>query len=413
MEKIKLGNKSFNKIFDVYFLGSLLFLVLVGVYSVYSNNLNAETLDNFNKHLTYVFWGIILMFFISFVPEDKIQILTLPSYFFSIILLIIVLFFADPTYGTKGWIKIGGFSIQPSEFAKLALILTSAFFISIPGVSLNNVRGFGILSIIFLIPIFLIILQPDFGTAIVIIAIFWGFLFWTGFKLNILLTLLGIPLLTLFYLKGIVEFVLVSILFSAILIFANKRNYSKTIIIISISIVFAISSKELIQHLPAHQQKRIHTFIDPAFEPDRASYNLIQSLLAVGSGGFFGKGPFSGTQTQLQYVYAQSSDFVFSIPSEEFGFIGSTLIIIAFFILIRRTIKIGLESISPFLRYSVLGYSVMLIFHFIENVGMTIGLFPVMGIPLPFVSSGGSFFLVNCVLAGLTLNAYRKKFQSI
>ncbi len=412
MEKIKVGNKSINKIFDVYFLSSLLFLVLVGIYAVYSNNLNAETLDNFNKHLTYVFWGIVLMFFISFVPEDKIQILALPSYIFSIILLIVVLFIADPTYGTKGWIKLGGFSLQPSEFAKLSLILTTAFFISIPGVSLNNIRGLSILSIIFLIPTLLIILQPDYGTSIVILAIFWGFLFWTGFKLNILLTLLGIPLLTLFYLKGITEFVLVIILFSAILLAANKKNYIKTIIIISICIVFALSSKELIHNLPAHQQKRIHTFIDPAFEPDRASYNLIQSLLAVGSGGFLGKGPFSGTQTQLQYVYAQSSDFVFSIPSEEFGFIGSTLIIIAFFVLIRRTIKIGLDSNSPFLKYSVLGYSIMLTFHFIENVGMTIGLFPVMGIPLPFVSSGGSFFLVNCVLAGLTLNAYRKKFHS-
>jgi len=411
MKKIKIGTKSLGKYFDLWFVGSLLFLILVGFYSVYSNSMNADNLANFNKHITYAFWGIILMIVVAFVPEDKIRNLSLPLYIFSILLLILVLFIGSTQFGTKGWLRIGSYSIQPAEFAKLALILTSASFLSIPGVSLSNVRGLGILSLIFLIPILLIILQPDFGTSVVILAIFWGILFWAGLNLNFLLALIGIPFLTLFYLKGLPEFLLVLVLFGLVLVVANKRKFATTIITIALSIVVALGSKELIHYLPEHQQKRIKAFVDPSYEPLKGSYNLVQSLLAVGSGGFLGKGPFSGTQTQLQYVYAQSSDFVFSIPAEEFGFVGSISIIIAFFILIRRTIKIGLETPSIFLKYAILSYSIMLIFHFAENVGMAIGIFPVMGIPLPFVSSGGSFFLVNCFLAGIVLNAHRRKFQ--
>jgi len=411
MQKIKIGTKSLNKYFDLWFIGSVFFLILVGFYSVYSNSLNADNLANFNKHITYAFWGIITIFVVALVPEEKIRSISLPLYIFSIFLLIVVLFFGTAQFGTKGWLRIGSYSIQPAEFAKLSLLIASASFLSIPGVSLTNYRGLGILSFIFIIPILLIILQPDFGTSVVILAIFWGLLFWSGLNLNFLLALIGIPFLTLFYLKGLTEFLFVLVLFGLILVLANKRKFATTIITIALCVVIALASKEIIHYLPEHQQKRIKAFIDPSYEPLKGSYNLVQSLLAVGSGGLFGKGPFSGTQTQLQYVYAQSSDFVFSIPAEEFGFIGSILIIFAFFILIRRTIKIGLETPSIFLRYVTLGYAIMLIFHFAENVGMAIGIFPVMGIPLPFVSSGGSFFIVNCFLAGVTLNAYRKKFK--
>lgn len=409
----KIGKSKITQKFDLKLLGSVFFLILVGVYSIYSNNLNSESLVSFQKHLGLVVWGILIIFVVAYLPESWIRSLAFPTYIFALLLLIAVLIFGVEIHGTKGWLRFGSYSFQPVEFAKLAVILAASSFISIPGVSLKNIRGFGFLLIIFLIPFIFIVLQPDFGSSLILLTILWGILYWSDFNLNILLALLGFPFVLLFYLKGITEFIVVLAIFSALIFYVNKSKLVTSIITISIVIILSLGTKDLINHLPKHQQERIKVFVDPSVAPLKESYNMLQSLLAVGSGGLFGKGPFAGTQTQLKYVFAQSSDFVFSIPAEEFGFVGSVLIIIAFYILITRVVKIGLETNSAFLKYCILGYSMLLIAHFVENIGMAIGLLPVMGIPLPFVSSGGSFFLVNSFLVGITLNAYRKKFQNV
>ncbi|QLH54920.1 MAG: Cell division protein FtsW [Candidatus Kapaibacterium sp.] len=412
--EVKVGaKKSFLRTVDKKLLASVLFLILIGIYSIFSNYLNSETLIPFQKHLTYVSWGIILMFAVAFMPEQWIRSIAFPFYIITTLLLIAVLIFGVEINGTKGWLRIAGYSFQPSEFAKLAVILASSAFLSIPGVSLKNIRGLGTLFVIFLLPLIFIVLQPDFGTAIILLTIFWGILFWSDFNLNILLALLGFPFVLLFYLKGIFEFIVVLTIFSALIFYVNKRKFVVSIITIALVVVLSLGTKDLINHLPKHQQDRISAFVDPSRSPLKESYNMIQSILAVGSGGLFGKGPFSGTQTQLKYVYAQSSDFVFSIPAEEFGFVGSVAIVIAFFVLISRVVRIGTETGSPFLRYIILSYATLLFVHFAENLGMAMGLFPVMGIPLPFVSSGGSFFLVNSFLVGVALNAYRKKFKDV
>lgn len=413
MKEIVGKRKSFINTLDKKLLGSVLFLILVGIYSIYSNYLNSETLIPFQKHLTYVGWGVVLMFVVALMPENLIRSLVFPFYIITLLLLIAVLIFGVEINGTKGWLRIGGYSFQPGEFAKLAVILASAAFVSIPGVSLKNIRGLGTLLVIFLIPLFFIILQPDYGSGIILLAIFWGILYWSDFNINVLLALLAFPFVLLFYLKGFLEFIIVVAVFSIFVFIANKRKIVTSIVTISLIVVFALGAKDLINHLPKHQQDRISSFVDPSNSTLTKSYNMIQSILAVGSGGIFGKGPFSGTQTQLKYVYAQSSDFVFSIPAEEFGFIGSIAIIIAFVVLINRVVKIGTETNSLFMKYIILSYAMLLFVHFAENLGMAIGLFPVMGIPLPFVSSGGSFFLVNSFLVGVTLNAFRKKFKDV
>lgn len=410
---MKIGQKnSLIYQLDLKLLASVFFLILVSIYSIYSNNLNSETLVSFQKHLTIVLWGIITIFVVTFLPENFIRSLAFPTYILSLLLLVAVLLFGKEINGTKGWLSFGSYSFQPVEFAKLSVILSAASFLSIPGVSLKNIRGFSFLLTIFLIPILFIVLQPDYGSAIVLLAILWGVLFWSDFNLNFLIAVFGFPFVLLFYLKGIFEFILVLVLFSSLLYFVNKGKLITTFVTIATVVVFALGAKDLINHLPKHQQERIKVFVDPGYAPLKQSYNMIQSLLAVGSGGLFGKGPFSGTQTQLQYVYAQTSDFVFSIPAEEFGFVGSVAIIIAFYILISRIIKIGIDTYSPFLKYTILSYAMMLFVHFAENLGMAMGLLPVMGIPLPFVSYGGSFFFVNSVLVGIALNAYRRKVKN-
>ncbi|MFN3780943.1 MAG: FtsW/RodA/SpoVE family cell cycle protein, partial [Candidatus Kapaibacteriota bacterium] len=410
--KTKIRTQSLAKIFDLKLLGSVFFLILISIYSIYSSHLNSETLIQFQKHLGYVALGLMITIVVTFTSENWIRSITFPFYIATIILLIAVLIFGVKINGTVGWLKIGGYSLQPVELAKLAVILTSSAFLTIPGVSIKNIRGLGFLSVIFLIPVIFIILQPDFGSAIIILTLLWSILYWSDFNLNFLIAILALPFLVLFYLKGLVEFILVVAIFCGIILFINKGKIITSLLttVIVVGLVFGI--KDTINHLHEHQQARIQAFVNPEFAPLKQSYNVIQSILAVGSGGIVGKGPFSGTQTQLKYVYAQSSDFVFSIPAEEFGFIGSIAILIAFTILITRVIKIGTETNSPFLRYIILSYGTLLFVHFVQNIGMAIGLLPVMGIPLPFVSTGGSFFLVNSFLLGVVLNAYRKKFKS-
>ncbi len=408
MKKYKVGTKKIWNYVDVWVLVCVGILSAIGVYSIFSITYNWEDYSTFNKHLTYVFWGWVLMLSTTFVSERWIRSMSFPFYFFTIILLLLVFFFGVEINGTKGWFRFAGFSVQPAEFSKLAVLLASGSLLSIEGISVNNVRGLGLLSVIFSIPVILMIFQPDFGTSLVVVGVFWGILYWAGFNLTVLILLLAIPILTLFYLKGWVEFLFALILFVVGLLYVNKFKIIPVFVSIALVVGISLASKDIINHLSPHQQTRIQAFIDPSFEPEKGGYNLIQSLLAVGSGGIFGKGVLSGTQTQLRYVYAQSSDFVFSVPAEEFGFFGAVFIILVFTVLIIRLIKIGLQTTSPFFKYIVLGYATLLLIHFVQNIGMVIGLLPVMGIPLPFLSSGGSFFVVNSFLVGIALNAYRR-----
>lgn len=408
MTKLKIGTRKFSSYIDVWVLVCVFILSGIGIYSMFSITYNWEDYSTFNKHLTYVFWGWILMLSIAFIPERWIRSLSFPFYFFTIILLLLVFFWGVEVNGTKGWFRFAGFSIQPAEFSKLAVLLATGSLLSIEGISVNNIRGFGLLSVIFVIPVILTALQPDFGTSLVVLGVFWGILYWADFNLNILVLVLAVPIVTLFYLKGWAEFAIALFLLTIGFLYINRLKIIPVIVSLAIVVAISLGSKDIINHLSPHQQTRIQAFIDPSFEPEKGGYNLIQSLLAVGSGGVFGKGVLSGTQTQLRYVYAQSSDFVFSVPAEEFGFIGASSIILVFTILIIRLIKIGLQTTSIFFKYIVLGYATLLSVHFIQNIGMAIGLLPVMGIPLPFLSSGGSFFVVNSFLVGVALNAYRR-----
>lgn len=407
MKAISLRRNSLNKIFDFQIILPVIFLVLMGLYCILSKTFGSQDITVFYHYLNFIILGFILFLIVTFLPEKFIYSLSFPSYFLVLILLILVLVIGQEVSGTKGWFRLGGFSMQPSEFAKLAVILVSAYILSIEGITVSNVRGLLTLVGIHIVPLTLVVLQPDFGTAIVMLGILWGLLFWAGFNLNILLVSVGIPIATLFYLKGIVEFVIIVAILFTVLYYVNRPKIIPIVISIAIIVALAIPSRELIHYLPEHQQARIQVFIDPTIEPTAKSYNIIQSVLAVGSGGFFGKGFFKGTQTQLGFVIAQTSDFAFSIPAEEFGFVGSVSIIVAFLILIRRVIQIGVQSASLFFRYINLGYSFLLIIHFVENVGMVIGLFPAMGIPLPFISKGGSFLVVNFLFVGVVINSYR------
>lgn len=381
-------------------------LVSVGLISLYSATFDSQMSSFFYKQLLSACIGLVAMFVLAFIPKRWIQINSITVYIGSIVLLLIVLFIGVEVYGTKGWISFAGFSLQPAEIAKFGIILMIARHLSSKGVDIRSIRDFAVVAVFLIIPIFLIIRQPDIGTATVLIAIFIGILYWSGFDLFTLYFVITLPIVILMSLKGNIYFVAtVSIL--SIILFTFRKRIIVTLAAVAIYIGIGYASPHIYNNLMSHQKERIETFLNPGKNPRGSGYNVIQSILAVGSGGLSGKGFLQGSQTQLRYIPMQWSDFIFSVTAEEFGFLGSSLVVCLHLALIIRLINVASEINSKY--YSIVAFSAasMFFYHVLINIGMAIGIIPVMGIPLPFMSYGGTSLLVNMSLIGLILNSYR------
>lgn len=381
-------------------------LTAIGLISIYSATFDAGMSSIFTRQLYYSIIGLVLMIGITFIPERWITNIVYILFGANILLLIAVLIIGKEINGTKGWLSFGSFNIQPAEFAKLSTLLLLAKFISTRGFDVHTVRDLGKLLLIFVVPVTLIFLQPDHGTTTVFLALFIGILFWAGFDLFIIYILVATPLVVIFSLFGIGYFVL-SLSIFAIIAALFRRKIWVTVLGIIIVGVAGYSSNIIVEKLEPYQKERIAIFLDPGSHPKKQGYNVIQSILAVGNGGLTGAGFLQGTQTRLKYIPEQWTDFIFSVPTEEFGFLGGILVIGLLAFLINRSMRIAAASDSKFLSIVSFGGGVIILYHSIINIGMAIGIVPVMGIPLPFLSSGGSFLITNFCLVGLMLNAYR------
>lgn len=381
-------------------------LTAIGLISIYSATFDAGMSSIFTRQLYYSIIGLALMVGITFIPERWITNIVYVLFGANILLLVAVLILGKEINGTKAWLYFGSFNLQPAEFAKLSTLLLLAKFISTRGFDVHTVRDLGKLLLIFAIPVTLIFLQPDHGTITVFLALFIGILFWTGFDLFIIFILVSTPLVVIFSLFGIGYFVLSLSIFS-IISALFRRKILVTVLGIVIVGVAGYSSNIIVEKLEPYQKERIAIFLDPGSHPKKQGYNVIQSILAVGNGGLTGAGFLQGTQTRLKYIPEQWTDFIFSVPTEEFGFIGGLLVIGLLAFLINRSMRIAAASDSKFLSIVSFGGGVIILYHSFINIGMAIGLVPVMGIPLPFLSNGGSFLITNFFLVGLILNTYR------
>jgi len=311
-----------------------------------------------------------------------------------IFILLFVLLFGTEVAGSKSWFSIGSFRLQPSEFAKFATALAVAKFISSNNRVFDNLRSHLILFGIIGLPAILIILQGDTGTAMVFSAFLVAF-YREGFS-PVLLGI-GIASAILFILTLFVPqlYLMIAVVVTAFLLIGINARKTKRIVVIAasaVAIMGVIFSVDFVVNnvLKPHQQNRIKALINPDADPLGYGWNVTQSKIAIGSGGFWGKGFLEGTQTKFDFVPEQSTDFIFCTIGEEHGWFGSLVLIIFFVLLLIRVTAIAERQKSTFAR--VYGYSVagILFFHFAVNIGMTIGLFPVIGIPLPFFSYGGS-----------------------
>ena len=395
--------------FDVGLFLSFIILFCIGLAAIYSATYNNHAAaGNFHKQLYWGLGGLLVFFVVYYLPTSTFQTISVPSYLFSLLFLIAVLLIGRRIYGQKSWFGFGSFGFQPSEFAKLGTILGLAWYLSKKNVDIETFKDILITLGIGLLPVGLIFLEPDMGTSFVFMGLILVMLFWKGISLFGLFIVLSPAIVALSSLFGTLYFVVSLLLVVLCLIFFKKDIFfSGSILALNIGAGFFTDF--VYKALSPHQQKRILTFIDPNSDPLGSGYNAIQAKVAIGSGGLFGKGFLSGNQTQLQFIPEQWTDFIYCVIGEEFGFIGSIFVLILFLYMFLRIMKIASSTKDEFISLTLIGILSVYFIHLAINIGMVIGLIPVIGIPLPFVSYGGSSLLVNVFMLGIVANIYRTR----
>lgn len=388
---------------------SSLLIIIIGLISVYSSTYNLPELhQNFYKQLYFAIFGLVIGAIVIFIPPKFFELLAVPIYIFSIFLLILVLLIGKTVGGNQSWIQIGTISLQPSEISKYAVILMLAYVFSQKHFNINSLKGFLTISIIVAIPTMLIFLQKDIGTALIFFAVFIFGLFWNGLSAFSVFVLIS-PIISAFAsLLGIIPSI-VTLILVIITLFYFKREFFLSLGIFGLNLSFVILTEIFIHLLSPHQVKRIKNFIDQQYDPLGSGYNALQAKIAVGSGGLFGEGFLAGSQTQLKFIPKQWTDFIFCVVGEEFGFVGSIFVLSLYFILITQLIRIARLVDSAFQSSVIIMFVSVFLFHTFVNIGMTIGLVPVIGIPLPLMSYGGSALVTNILMISTAMNFYRHR----
>lgn len=420
-------------LFDYLLLSASVFLMIIGIFFIFSSGINSENILVSNEYIKQIIWAItslFIMFFAALIDYRKIKRWLKWIFPGLLALLIFTRFFGRYVNGARSWLGIGSLGIQPSEFGKTVFILFLAMYLE-KTEKISERKRFITALFILILPVGLILLQPDLGTASVYIPIFLLMCFVAGVPirylllvflsgmLTIIMTVLpvwesqivkqDIPWVTLFTnfkLRMIVVFAcsmvtLVGILGNLLL----KRRYFFWIAfvfgIITFSLLASVAADEVLKD---YQIKRLIVFLDPETDPLGSGWNIIQSKIAIGSGSIFGQGFLKGTQSHYRFLPQQSTDFIFSILSEELGFAGGLLVFFLYFVIIFRIFFIMKGANNSFGYYIATGIMGMLFFHFVVNVGMVMGIMPITGIPLLFLSYGGSSLWNVMLCMGLLMS---------
>ncbi len=390
-----------SKGFDPLLIVIYIILVVVGWMAVFSSCYDPVSFVNifdigtaYGKQLIWIGTSVLIAIGILLIDARIYQNYSYHIYIFFLVLMLLVLIVGTEISGAKAWIKVGGFSIQPSEFMKMATALALAKFLN-EGKTSSEKRNIWLLSfLIILIPILIVFLQRDTGSALVFfsfIILFYregmsGRLFLYG-AFAIFIFIFTLYFNEIYAIALLIFIFIVTTLISR----TDKKKLIKNAFLLGLSIAFVFLVNIAYNHVfQPHQKQRIESMLGKTSDPKGADFNLNQSKIAIGSGGFFGKGYLNGTQTKFDFVPEQSTDFIFCSIGEEWGFIGSFVILSLYLALIIRIILLSERHRNPFVRYYGYGIAGIIFFHFIINIGMTIGLLPIIGIPLPFISYGGS-----------------------
>ncbi len=393
---------------DVRLLTAAVLLSLFGVAMVYSAGQTDTPTAVASVYKSQILWLLIGMGFAYAVGRSSVRFIewiTTPLYLLSIFLLGLTLVIgkgAGTAAGTKSWLAIGSHRIgQPSEIAKVTVVLMLAKVLSGRRESTRSLLDLWKPAIVVGIPWVIIMLQPDLGTGIVFIGIFFAMLYWSGVTWPLLL-LIASPAISLILsfnvgLWGAWFFILLA------LVLWYRPYLIEGIVLMVLNVATGVVAPMMWEKLAPYQQNRLKVFIDPSADPRASGYHVIQSKVAIGSGGFFGKGFTEGTQKRLAFLPEQHTDFIFSVVGEELGFIGVTIALALFLWLFLRITQIAERANDSFSSLVAFGLMSGWFVHVLVNVGMTLNLMPITGIPLPFFSYGGSFMLASWLAVGILM----------
>jgi len=426
---------------DFLLLLPVLILIVLGILFIYSSGINSDGMLVSNEYQRQIIWaavGFAAVIALSFINYRRFYNLSLYIYFLSLVPLLYTMLSGYVVSSASRWIRFGSVGLQMSEFTKISVILLLARFLADTDRNRESFTRFLISCIIAFVPMVVVLLQPDLGTALVYIAIFITMIFMAGVRMRyvafivsclaLTAVFLVLPLWQSHILKRSIPFlavltntriIIIAILFflliTAIAVFGYLKfkkgyffwvGYASTIIILSLGVSFVAR-----RVLREYQLMRLIVFLDPNVDPRGAGWNIIQSITAIGAGGFTGRGYLQGTQSHYRFLPEQSTDFIFSIFSEETGFLGGLLIFALFLFICYRMIATMKITNDPFAKYICAGLAGMYFFHFVINVGMTMGIMPITGLPLLFLSYGGSALLTSMIGIGLVLSIYVRRYN--
>ena len=391
--------------------GVPLAMVMVAGLLIASTQRQADYADWYHHWITAAV-GVVIALVTARLPLLRLKPLLIPIYAITVISLVAVRLIGTTALGAQRWLSIGGVHVQPSEFAKLSAILLLAAVLDRHPVErpVDLLRPLGIISI----PWLLVFIQPDLGTSLVFGALLLTMLYWSGMPIEWLVLLLS-PLATAL-LAGLFPWGLAAWVPLTMIIAYRSLPWKRVALalVMIVQSAAALVTPWLWMHgLQDYQRDRLVLFLDPAKDPLGGGYHLLQSTVGIGSGGLFGMGLLQGQLTKLRFITEQHTDFIFSALGEETGFLGTILVVIGFALLMGRLLQVAGQSRSDFESLVVIGVATMLMFQVVVNIFMTIGLGPVTGIPLPFMSYGRSAMVVNFLALGLCLSVSRRSKRSL
>lgn len=341
----------------MFLFGSSILLLFLGLLMVYSTTNADSGSSQLLRQALFAGIGLVGMFALTFYDYRNLKKLTPWIYIGVVVALLVVFFFGPAVRGSARWIDLGFFRLQPAEFTKLAMIIIMAKYLDQTGEKLKNFR-YVLLSAVYLaIPMFLILIEPDLGSSLVVLSVWFGLL-----------------------------------LFSKI----NKKH---VLVLVVSFLVLAVLAWFFVLH--DYQHERVYTFLDPDRDPQGQGYNVLQSIIAVGSGQLLGRGVGRGFQSQLDFLPERQTDFIFASTAEELGMVGSVVLLGLYFVVFMRLIKTCRSARDNFGMYLSLGVFIMLLTQVVINIGMNIGIMPVTGIPLPLLSLGGSSMITTLLSLGI------------
>ena len=386
-----------------------LLLTAFGIAVVYSAGQtevpNAAVQAAWLRQITWLGVGLVAFFIVSRFSVRFLEWAALPAYLVAIGLLVITLLFgsgAGTAESMKGWLTIGGRRLgQPSELAKIAVALMLAKVLASYRVPPRSLVELIKPAVVVLIPWVLVMLQPDLGTSLVFIGLFFAMLFWAGVS-GTLLLLAASPIISLVLAASTGLWAAWFILL-LVVVWLYKPYVVEGVGLVIANLMMGVAAPILWEQLKPHQQERLLVFLDPARDPQRSGYHILQSRIAIGSGGWTGKGFTLGTQKRNGFLPEQETDFIFAVVGEELGFLGVTLALTLFLLLFLRIIRVATRASDSFASLVAFGLAGSWFVHVIVNVGMTINVMPITGIPLPFFSYGGSFLLACWIAVGMLI----------